>query len=508
LSCTLPEIMDHQQPNAILSELDVIRERIANTERILKEVKLLSEATTTTSTFPNLFTTKLVTKDANDERSATHNSPSSSNSSSLSSSSSTSSASSSEPIVEQSKDNNSVDGNYDSNTDSSRSSDKDDSSSGASCSSDSASSSTSAAEAKNEHEPPTKKIKTSHDDSPERMSVPGLVISSRTGNSEASAPSITANVSNGRSNFDQRCRSVLSHPFALLLVFVLNQKEILDIINTFISEEGRRAEYLNTDTDNILKQVFNSSDCSSTVTEVFQQSVTDTSNTTEKKITKSAVELLKELETLPFEVEGEQHVKSEEVGQENLKAMAKAFIDIVVKEKTTAQKSYTPLMIMEVGMNHSEWWKKVDQCIKNLNMMAAPAHDSKVRFDKPLLMAVATINRVERNGSYDANNVTVLMALFFCRPKNDKSKFRMTLLWHSEGSCDLFGKLFMDVSKFQHLVKKYKENEELLTDLFQYQYFSSNCCKIGDKVSLWMRFLCGCVPLHFCFCKNTSCLRC
>jgi hypothetical protein len=212
----------------------------------------------------------------------------------------------------------------------------------------------------------------------------------------------------------------------------------------------------------------------SEVTAMIQQSVSDQRNRTKPQIMDSFVGKLTALQgprSLPFEVIGSKQVKSVVVGNKTGRNEASGYIRIIAKDRTSTDQAYTPLLIMDVGMKHDEWWTSVDQASQCLEMMLNPTEGSQIRFDIPLLMAVATIDR-----AYG----TIRMALFFCWPTSDKADFRMTLLWHSKGSYDLFRRLFMDVSIFQQLLQNCDENQ--FADLIKYTYFSSNCCKVDDKV--------------------------
>jgi hypothetical protein len=287
----------------------------------------------------------------------------------------------------------------------------------------------------------------------------------------SSAPSVTESNFNGLLKFDTRCQSVISNPFALLFIFVVNGscKNITDLISIFISEYC--SENLNRDELKLLRQLekvkITELDRSIDVSEMFKESVNDNNNTTEIQITKSFVEKI-QTKKLPFEVTGQKGLKIEFVDETT------EYVDVMIKNHTKHDnQSYTPLMVMKVGMNHREWWTKVDQCTKYLEMMISGTGDSQIHFTIPLLMAVSTIDREKG---------TIRLAVFFCRPKCNDKQFRMTLLWHSKGSFELIGKLFHDVSKFQQLIKIHKESEEQLTTFLNYTYFSSNCCRIGDKV--------------------------
>jgi hypothetical protein len=298
---------------------------------------------------------------------------------------------------------------------------------------------------------------------------------------EASKLFTFTSIERGHSSFNARCLSVVSHPFALLLVFVLNGKEINDLIRDFGSDEPYLLANLRTTVD-----------CSGIVADVFRESLIKNGHWTEPQITDWIMEQLKTLRALPFEVTGSKMMKRDIDRQRYYKPTAPGFI-FMLKNYTTKNQSYSPLMIMKIGMDHSHWWEKFDQCTRYLEMMSTPTENSEICFDTPQLMAIATIN---------SENFTVLMALFLFHPKIGNREFGMTLLWHSNGSFELFGKLFNDASKFQCLVQNHQESKTQLTHLFGYKYYSSNCCRIHDKVCI--NFI---TTTFYKFCSNFGLLQ-
>lgn len=154
----------------------------------------------------------------------------------------------------------------------------------------------------------------------------------------------------------------------------------------------------------------------------------------------------------------------------------KCRIDILLSpvQNNKIEKPSTPLLVMEVGRNSNEWWAKLDQNRKYVDMMQEKdQEDERLRFEHPLLFAVLTVE-----GEGEAKDPQVKSGVFLCRPKaNDH--FRMTLLWHAkttnlnEASKD-FGRLLRVTSDFGRW--RIQDNEH------DYEYYSSNCCRVGDKV--------------------------
>ena len=86
-------------------------------------------------------------------------------------------------------------------------------------------------------------------------------------------------------------------------------------------------------------------------------------------------------------------------------------------------------------------------------------------------------------GQFLSRKLKTVGSVFLCSRRNvqdETDEYRMTLLWHSkmttleEGS-EMFGRLLQVTSDFQ----SWRDDR----DKHQLEYFSSNCCKIGDSVS-------------------------
>jgi hypothetical protein len=134
----------------------------------------------------------------------------------------------------------------------------------------------------------------------------------------------------------------------------------------------------------------------------------------------------------------------------------------------------TPFALIEVGRKDLDWWKKLDQNIKYLDKLGERQRDKRLRFEKPLLCAVLTIE-----GEGSGEHLKVKLGVFLCSPKGP-SDSRFTLLWHFkttslEEASKGFGKLLRATSDFS----SWRESEKAPN----YEYFSSNCCRVGKDVS-------------------------
>jgi len=121
----------------------------------------------------------------------------------------------------------------------------------------------------------------------------------------------------------------------------------------------------------------------------------------------------------------------------------------------------------------------MDQNIKFLDRMGDHQPDTGLRFKKPLLCAVLTIEGEEEK------LIQVKLGAFLFSPKDnsgDHNNFQLTLLWHVkttdlEEASKAFGKLLRTTSDFSRW-------RDASVDAHQrFEYFSSNCSRFDNFVS-------------------------
>ena len=166
---------------------------------------------------------------------------------------------------------------------------------------------------------------------------------------------------------------------------------------------------------------------------------------TEPQLTKLlSVKIEEESGNTGFHSDAEVCVDYEYVDASGAAVRAKSRIDILLTPQVKVSKeSSTPVAVIEVGRNDLDWWKKLDQNIKYLDKFGIRQKDTRLRFDKPLLCAVLTIE-----GEATEADLKVKLGVFLCSPKEPTSAlndFRLTLLWHcqhqeSGGSFESFRK--------------------------------------------------------------------
>ena len=154
--------------------------------------------------------------------------------------------------------------------------------------------------------------------------------------------------------------------------------------------------------------------------------------------------------------------------------------------------------MIEVGHNDNEWWKKLDQNLKRLASMGSHQKDVRLRFTKPLLLVVRTIEgEGDDNGDIAGadERLKVRLGVFFCSPKGTSTvnEYRMSLLWNSRTNnltkaLKDFGRHIRATSDFC----RWRE-EEQSTD--GWTYLGPDCCEVvveqvcGSAIVFYVRSL-------------------
>jgi hypothetical protein len=284
-------------------------------------------------------------------------------------------------------------------------------------------------------------------------------------------------VGNTKMNF--RLRSVLTHPLCLPLFYVMHDIKHDDENNAnlpFRELLVENATLVPGVTKLLFDHVLLNALHTNQIWNLFKRGLPRIPKevTITQRIVKHCNEL-NESGTISFFAKGEVFVANKE---EN----ARGRTDIVFTDTVIGEIKITPLMVIEVGLNGSQWWKKFDQCIRYLDVMSDPIERQVVVFTRPLLMSVITID----NG-VSVNDVFVTkIAVFFCHPPRRDDNIllhRVTLLWHSvsksrDEALINFGKVLEVTAHFQRWVNDTTD----YANKFDYEYFSSNCCRLGDRV--------------------------
>jgi hypothetical protein len=156
-------------------------------------------------------------------------------------------------------------------------------------------------------------------------------------------------------------------------------------------------------------------------------------------------------------------------------------IDVLVRRVAHDRSSSTaPVLLIEVGLQNENWWKKVDQGITYVQALTKVDDDddekeNKTHFTEPMLFTVVTIEKKNRE------MMSARLGVFLCtrrNPKNPTDDFRVALLWRTE-TRDLqdLSKAFGRMLRATCLLPKWKD-----IAFENYEYLGPNCCRIGDKV--------------------------
>ena len=155
-------------------------------------------------------------------------------------------------------------------------------------------------------------------------------------------------------------------------------------------------------------------------------------------------------------------------------------------------------MVIEVGLNKDQWLQKLDQGVKYLKRMCQEQDAKCLRFEKPLLLAILTIDKK------DSENHDFQMGVFLCSRKNNNNNlgtvdpfFRMSLLWQDktsdqEEASGMFGRMLTVTANYQEWRRRpdsHSWETKWLNNSNEYEYLSSNCCRIGESVRTLLHIL-------------------
>jgi hypothetical protein len=138
---------------------------------------------------------------------------------------------------------------------------------------------------------------------------------------------------------------------------------------------------------------------------------------------------------------------------------------------------FTPVALLEFGRASGDWWKKFHQGVMYLDLMRN-ASQKNMSFQKPMLLVIVTL---------DDSGAFFRIGVFLCTRKDQQDKdddFRVSLIWQQQDN-DLgsASKSFGSLLRISALFQAWRANHESRKELLDYEYLSSNCCRIGNRVS-------------------------
>ena len=307
----------------------------------------------------------------------------------------------------------------------------------------------------------------------------------------------------GKWEVNKKLRSVLSHPLALPLLHTLHEKNLSNLEylsrgrSIFCDHESGMSSSTETTNkftlfDDILVDAvrgeWKQGTCAGDekdFAKALSTAINDKHNDTNFHSATNKVEL---------------HIKARPAKSESASTPDGGCIDILLtpsrrNEGQDSDTESTPLVMMGVGHNHKDWWKKMDQSIKCFEQIGKHQTNSCLRvFDKPLLLVVLTIE-----GGDATNEVNVKLGIFLCFPENSKKdetsppNYGISLLCHSDTTglkeaSKEFGRLMRATSDFNH----WRDTKQGDSDNDWWSYLGPDCCKVKtktvDKVrSMWLR---------------------
>ena len=267
------------------------------------------------------------------------------------------------------------------------------------------------------------------------------------------SPSASASNNYGFEEIVQRLRSVLHHPMGLPLTCLLENKSESKVKELLLRNFSDQLEtQLKSDA---FDDLFSA--CYSSWTNPGEPALTAALSTRMGQAMKDS-----NLEAL------HQYLVSRPTGT----------IDVLVRRVAHDKSSSTaPVLLIEVGLQNEDWWKKVDQGITYVQALTKVDGEKRDRahFTEPMLFTVITIETKNRE------LMSARLGVFLCtqrKPESPSDDFRVALLWRTETK-DLqeLSKAFGRMLRATCLLPKWKD-----TACENYQYLGPNCCRIGDKV--------------------------
>ena len=247
--------------------------------------------------------------------------------------------------------------------------------------------------------------------------------------SNSDSPSQSANNIGGRIELDQHIKSVLSHPLGLALLLAFHDNVAIQ--------------------DNDLPSWFNHfHDCKNNTTydKVLAESVADWRNAKRSQMTEPKLTELMESKTKTTcksaLVQGQVKLLKDQSDD-----TSSGYMDMVVVG--TKEDDNTPSLVIQVGLNKNNWFKKLYQGMKYLELLCLEVNAKNNRsFKKPQLLAIVTLDKDGKDDQVDFQ-----IGVFLCWRKDFQSNnFRMSLLWHFktdslEHASKLFGRTLVIAQK-------------------------------------------------------------
>ena len=338
--------------------------------------------------------------------------------------------------------------------------------------------------------------------------------SSSSGSSRSSSPFLSATPYDGFAVANKNLRSFLTHPIGILLASLLNDA------TSSLSKLGETWNDLNINLHLGEWLTYQSPEATGVRDRIFASAVSNWKTNKEKELTKNIkLEIQSSIENSTLNGCKEKDPNSLTVVSEKRLYKGKVIWDFVMAKKnadTDDSTKRSAVMIVEFGINHNIWWKKMHQILLNVKMLCKDHEKDPLIFDQPILLTIITVNKrgkqsechhINEFGIRDSDKNTgdstanptcgetleVRFGVFLCTRRHsggDGDKYSVALLWRKDTFCVKdasiqFGKILyaaqMCASLREHIdaqfMKPNSDKEAL------YQYLGPNCCRIGDSVS-------------------------
>ena len=284
----------------------------------------------------------------------------------------------------------------------------------------------------------------------------------------------------GQCELDRRLCSVLSHPLGLPLVCA------------FYGQDPGKLAYLAQTSDYFSSTGTSTNACDDILKTAFKKWPTIAKNNRKKKEAILTTILTEGISDAHGQDKIPLHAKNEVQWTEQGEPRGETGIVLYHDDDRPSR----PLLLLEVCLKGDYWWMIFRQGVEDIQMMYCMANQQTDI--SPLLLAIMSIDDKPQRSMETTKNTTttdddqsfvVKLGVFLCFWENEDSRDNdslcVSLLWQSkthnlEDASKAFGRLLRGVCDFSSWITKQDDNDD--ENEVQYEYFSSNCCRVNDKV--------------------------
>ena len=288
--------------------------------------------------------------------------------------------------------------------------------------------------------------------------------------SSSDAPNKSTTNDHGRWTLDQKLRSVLSHRLGLPLLYAFHNDSLAQL--AYLNPSGKSSTPPPSSSPPSPSPAFSfvpSEGLAGIFAAAYSEAVASGSSS---RFETALTEQLAKAITNNGEISPTFSAKNEVNLKKEASSDSFGRIDIVLHHKEEPE----PYVVFEFGLHSDDWFRKLDQGFMYLNRMCDPKNlSNEIVFAKPLLLAIVTITKT------GPDHIDFRMGVFLCSRKQN-ADYRVTLLFRHRSTTlpdasNAFGRLLHVALLF---FKWTNEPAEDRND-DDYEYLSSNCCRVKVK---------------------------